>query len=98
MTFDETMHKQCDSCGKDAQQHRLTKAGVFYCLELNSSGDNHYTPWNDTVARLGGAVDITRIVYTCRVMYLKKSPLSRAMGEAIQGYLSGQTGQLSVET
>ena len=94
MTFTETLHKECDSCGKEAQRHRLTKSGVFYCLELNSSGENHYVPWNATVARLGGAVDITRIVYTCKVMYLKKSPLSKAMGKAIQGYFDHNIGAL----
>ena len=86
MTFDETMHKQCDSCGKDAQQHRLTKAGVFYCLKLNGSGRNRYEmPFSP----LSGVVDVINIVYTCPVRYLKRSPLSHAMGKAIQGYLSG---------
>jgi hypothetical protein len=88
MTFDECMHKTCDHCGEAAQSHRLTPAGSFYCLELNSSGEDHYTPWNGR-ASIAGQVDLTRIVYTCKVMYLKRSPLSKAMGKAVQGYLSG---------
>ena len=87
MTFDECMHKQCNDCGEEAQQHRLTPAGSYYCLKLNSSGVDRYMSGN--YPRMGGVVDLQAIVYTCKVMYLKRSSLSKAMGVAVQGYLSG---------
>ena len=92
MTFDECMHKQCNDCGEEAQQHRLTPAGSYYCLKLNSSGQQRYmAPMNYRM----GIVDLKAIVYTCKVMYLKRSSLSKAMGKAVQGYFSGKATRLT---
>ena len=33
MTFDEAMHEECTFCGDEAQWHRLTDSGNFYCLQ-----------------------------------------------------------------
>ncbi len=88
MTFDETLHVECQSCGKAAQTHRLTAGGNWFCLELNAEGRNRYMAprFQKTV----GVVNLADIVYTCQVRFLKRSPLSKKMGAAITGYLNGQ--------
>lgn len=40
MTFDEAMHAKCKRCGQEAQLHRLSPKGNFYCLVLNQFGIN----------------------------------------------------------
>lgn len=39
MTFDEAMHEECGFCGEQAQWHRLTDAGNFYCLTVGNTNN-----------------------------------------------------------
>ena len=82
--YQEAMKTECRDCGGDAQAHRLTPTGNFYCLELNAVGwDRYAKPYS---AR-SGIVDLSRIVYTCAVRYLRRSPLPSGLGHAINGAL-----------
>ena len=82
--FQEGLQTECRDCGGDAQAHRLTPTGNFYCLELNEVGwDRYGAPHNYRA----GVVDLTRIVYTCAVRYLRRSPLPSGLGHAINGAL-----------
>ena len=82
--FQEGMKIECRDCGGDAQAHRLTPTGNFYCLELNEVGWDRYAYPRSNRA---GVVDLSRIVYTCAVRYLRRSPLSSGLGHAINGAL-----------
>lgn len=39
MTYDEAMHTECEFCGEQAQWHRMTDAGNFYCLTGGSTNN-----------------------------------------------------------
>ena len=82
--FQEGLHVQCQQCGENASQHRLTDVGNFYCLTLNEEGWDRYAAPNNYRA---GIVDMSRIVYTCAVKYLRRSPLPQGLGVAINGAL-----------
>lgn len=78
MTFDEAMHTECDYCGEQAQFHRMTDSGNFYCLQPVGQHDwrKRYVP---SPERRQWAISIAK----CNE--LRKSPLSsiKAVGEAI---------------
>ena len=82
--FQEGLKTECRDCGKDAQHHRLTPTGNFYCLELNEAGRSRYMP-GYYGRKTSGLTDLTRIVYTCAVRYLRSSPLPSGLGSAING-------------
>ena len=86
--YQEAMKTECRDCGDDAQNHRLTPTGNFYCLELNEAGWQRYAaPYR----RTSGIVDLTRIVYTCAVRYLRSSPLPSGLGTALNRELKNMS-------
>ncbi len=84
--FQEGMKTECRDCGEDAQSHRLTPTGNFYCLILNDTGNSRYMG-GYYGRRNSGLADLSRIVYTCAVRYLRRSPLPSGLGHAINGAL-----------
>ena len=80
--FQEGLHVQCPQCRENASQHRLTPTGNFYCLTLNEEGwDRYAKPYSHR----SGIVDLSLIVYTCAVKYLRRSPLPQGLGAAVNG-------------
>ncbi len=87
--FQNALHVECKSCGHTSAQHRLTPTGNFYCLKLNDVGWDKYAYPRSNRA---GVVDLTRIVYTCAVKYLRKSALPQGLGTYVNAMLKSPVG------
>jgi len=66
----------------------LTPTGNFYCLELNEAGWARYCK---PYSHRSGIVDMSRIVYTCAVRYLRSSPLPSGLGTALNRELKNMS-------
>ncbi len=81
MTWNEALHYECPSCGKQAQFHRMTPKQM-YCTELNPVGRSEFYP-----GRRGVEV-IADIVLRCKVRFLKRSPIPNDVVEKIHSGLT----------
>ena len=70
--FQEGLQIECKSCGKTANNHRLTPSGNFYCLRFNASH-----AWR----RDSNRADI--LVYTVSVKELVKGNFPVGLGKAV---------------
>lgn len=83
MSFDDAMHTKCEACGKQAQFHRMTTNGNFYCLIPK--------PFSYAAAALRqrGAEDgLLYLQNQARANELQKSPLSKRVAETIKAGLT----------
>lgn len=81
MTLNDAMHLECKSCGDQAQYHRLTNSGQFYCLQANRYYDQPIGKSLKTWAS------------TVKVGKLRKSPLPKRVGEYINSVLHNLDAQ-----
>ncbi len=77
MTWNEALHYECPSCGKQAQFHRITPKRM-YCTELNSIGRSKYYPGRRPVKV------IADVVLRCKVRFLKTAPIPNEVRETIK--------------
>jgi hypothetical protein len=96
VTFDEAMHTECKRCGQEAQHHRMTNRGHFYCLLLNRDGIavlNHdvreysYSPGKRDAYNLP-----VRFLYKARF----ENPGNAVVGTIIKDGLKNYVGQADV--
>ena len=71
-TLDQAMHQVCNHCGKEFQWHRVTKAGMSYCLELTDQAKKNNSFFN----REGVPLNLP----TVPVKMLRRSPFNKALG------------------
>ncbi len=81
MTWNEALHYECPSCGKQAQFHRMAPKRM-YCPELNASGRARYYPGRKPMKV------IADVVLRCRVSNLKTAPIPNEVREAIKSGLT----------
>ncbi len=81
MTWNEALHYECPSCGKQAQFHRMAPKRM-YCPELNASGMAKYHPGRRSVEA------ISSIVLRCKVSFLRTAPIPNKVREAIKSGLT----------
>lgn len=88
MTFDEAMHARCSLCGGEAQMHRMSDSGNFYCLEPNkpSLGGS----WRSTVVRSWNQHErLQWAMSRAKLNELRRSPIPKEVGQVIAANLRG---------
>lgn len=83
MRFDKSMAMMCKDCKSRAAHHRITEAGVIYCLALNAKGRSR----KESIIKHWGHYDSASI-HHIGVRYLKKSPIPQEVGRTIREGLS----------
>ena len=84
-TFQEGMKIECEKCGREAQQHRLTPSGNFYCLTVRRNSDSWWK-----LTRYGNpARDEKTVAARVPVRELEKGIFPHELGKALQAAISG---------
>ena len=87
MTFDEAMHTRCERCGGEAQMHRMTDGGNFYCLEPKRGG---FPTWRNSLVRTWDqAEQLQWAMSRAKLTDLVRSPLPKEVGKVIAANLRG---------
>ncbi len=90
--FQGAMRIECEECGEQAQMHRLTNAGVFYCLKIRDSPSLYkfmryevVTPENER-----------RVAMKVTVRDLVRAKLPKGLGKALQRALTTQVDEYGI--
>ena len=84
-TFQESMKIECEKCGREAQQHRLTPSGNMFCLVIRRQSDSWWK-----LTRYGNpARDEKTVAALVPVRELEKGIFPFGLGEALQAAISG---------
>ena len=87
MTFDEAMHTRCDRCGGEAQMHRMSDGGNFYCLEPKR---DHGPSWRKAVVRRWNqAEQLQWAMSRAKLTELVRAPIPKEVGKVIAANLRG---------